>query len=275
MAAVLLLTHRPAFEIAWSAPLQRQQLSARPLPLTATRDALGPGLGLLVDVDSLDYSEAALLSCLALARARNTVAAIALGSRPLGRLDDLFRELCCGLVARDERDIELLAGAFARRLDLARGARIAHVGSLGSDELIVVFDDARVVLLSRPWCAADTGASVERVALNDGATAAQVFLQDGQSFDLKASELHSTESSLPPPGPGAGSLGDVDGVRLGQRLRALRIAAGLTQAELARRTGIHRPNIARVEAGRHTPSLETLARLAAAIGVSTTRVLSD
>jgi transcriptional regulator with XRE-family HTH domain len=55
----------------------------------------------------------------------------------------------------------------------------------------------------------------------------------------------------------------------------LRLAAGLTQAELARRTGIHRPNIARVEAGRHTPSLETLARLAAAIGVSTTRVLAD
>jgi transcriptional regulator with XRE-family HTH domain len=70
------------------------------------------------------------------------------------------------------------------------------------------------------------------------------------------------------------SLDDIDGVRLGQRLRELRQTAGLTQAELARRTGIHRPNIARVEAGRHTPSLETLARLAAAIGVPTTRVLA-
>ncbi|MBX3275775.1 MAG: helix-turn-helix transcriptional regulator [Sandaracinaceae bacterium] len=65
----------------------------------------------------------------------------------------------------------------------------------------------------------------------------------------------------------------IDGVRLGQRIRELRLAAGLTQAELARRTGIHRPNIARVEAGRHTPSLETLARLASAIGVPTTAVL--
>ena len=57
--------------------------------------------------------------------------------------------------------------------------------------------------------------------------------------------------------------------------RELRAAAGLTQAELARRTGIHRPNIARVEAGRHTPSLETLARLASAIGVPTTTVLAE
>ncbi|GAB5547469.1 MAG: hypothetical protein SangKO_072290 [Sandaracinaceae bacterium] len=62
-------------------------------------------------------------------------------------------------------------------------------------------------------------------------------------------------------------------MKLGQRIRELRLAAGLTQAELARRTGIHRPNIARVEAGRHTPSLETIARLANAIGVPTTRVL--
>ncbi|MBK6575373.1 MAG: helix-turn-helix transcriptional regulator [Sandaracinaceae bacterium] len=67
----------------------------------------------------------------------------------------------------------------------------------------------------------------------------------------------------------------MDGARLGARLRALRLEAGLTQAELARRTGIHRPNIARVEAGRHTPSLETLARLAQAIGVSTSHVLVE
>jgi transcriptional regulator with XRE-family HTH domain len=49
--------------------------------------------------------------------------------------------------------------------------------------------------------------------------------------------------------------------------------AGITQAELARRTGIHRPNIARVEAGRHTPSLETVARLAEALGTSPARIL--
>lgn len=72
----------------------------------------------------------------------------------------------------------------------------------------------------------------------------------------------------------SGALGEIDGQRLGARIRSLRLQAGLTQAELARRTGIHRPNIARVEAGRHTPSLETLARLAAAIGVPTTRVLT-
>ena len=83
-----------------------------------------------------------------------------------------------------------------------------------------------------------------------------------------------TGHSAHPVGNGIDGAGAVDGARLGARLRELRLAAGLTQAELARRTGIHRPNIARVEAGRHTPSLETLARLASAIGVPTTVVLS-
>jgi DNA-binding XRE family transcriptional regulator len=88
-------------------------------------------------------------------------------------------------------------------------------------------------------------------------------------LDLRAASLAPHE-----PGTNGSSALPIDGARLGARLRELRVEAGLTQAELARRTGIHRPNIARVEAGRHTPSLETLARLASAIGVPTTRVLT-
>ncbi len=41
----------------------------------------------------------------------------------------------------------------------------------------------------------------------------------------------------------------------------MRLAAGLTQSELARRTGVAQPNIAAYEAGRRTPSDEMLARL--------------
>ncbi|MCF6228990.1 MAG: helix-turn-helix domain-containing protein [Planctomycetes bacterium] len=59
---------------------------------------------------------------------------------------------------------------------------------------------------------------------------------------------------------------------LGLLMRICSFGYLLTQAELAKRTGIHRPNIARVEAGRHTPSLETLSRLTVAIGVPATRV---
>lgn len=48
-------------------------------------------------------------------------------------------------------------------------------------------------------------------------------------------------------------------------IRALRLAAGLTQAELAARAGTARPNIAAYESGAKTPSPEVRDRLIAAM----------
>lgn len=44
-------------------------------------------------------------------------------------------------------------------------------------------------------------------------------------------------------------------------VREMRLAAALTQAELARRAGVSQPNIAAYEAGRRTPSTVMLGRL--------------
>mgnify|MGYP001596848118 CR=1 FL=1 len=52
---------------------------------------------------------------------------------------------------------------------------------------------------------------------------------------------------------------------LGQRIRAARLAKGWTQQDLADRSGIARANIARMEAGRHTPSVETVKVVAQAL----------
>ena len=54
---------------------------------------------------------------------------------------------------------------------------------------------------------------------------------------------------------------------LGQRIRAARLAKGWTQGDLADRTDILRSNVARLEAGRHSPSVETVAVLADALSL--------
>jgi ribosome-binding protein aMBF1 (putative translation factor) len=41
----------------------------------------------------------------------------------------------------------------------------------------------------------------------------------------------------------------------------------ITQTELARRLGMKQPAVARLEAGEHNPSLDTLARLSSALGI--------
>jgi len=62
---------------------------------------------------------------------------------------------------------------------------------------------------------------------------------------------------------------------VGKRVRQERLLAGISQSELADVTGIHRPNIARIESGKHTPALPTLQRVADALGVSVTSLIVD
>jgi DNA-binding XRE family transcriptional regulator len=52
------------------------------------------------------------------------------------------------------------------------------------------------------------------------------------------------------------------------RLRELREAAGLTQAELATKAGLTREGVAQLEVGRRKPAWETVLALCAALGCS-------
>jgi transcriptional regulator with XRE-family HTH domain len=54
---------------------------------------------------------------------------------------------------------------------------------------------------------------------------------------------------------------------VGRQVRGLRKIKGMTQAQLARAAGILRPNLSRIEAGKHRPTLETLEKLTAALRV--------
>ena len=65
------------------------------------------------------------------------------------------------------------------------------------------------------------------------------------------------------PGKGLGSwLGFVSG-----RIRELRKNAGITQAQLAERTGIPQGHISNLEREKHSPSFTTLEKIAHALGV--------
>ena len=60
------------------------------------------------------------------------------------------------------------------------------------------------------------------------------------------------------------------------RLKALRKRAGLSQAELARRSGVAQPTISRIEAGlRRDVGLDVIDKLARALGVSPRSLLQS
>ncbi len=62
---------------------------------------------------------------------------------------------------------------------------------------------------------------------------------------------------------------------IGQVLKQHRVGNGYSQRVLGALVDIHRPNIARLEAGAHEPSINTLRRLANAFGTSASALLYE
>jgi transcriptional regulator with XRE-family HTH domain len=63
--------------------------------------------------------------------------------------------------------------------------------------------------------------------------------------------------------------------RFGQQLQRLRTRRGLTQEQLAVKTGLVRVYVTKLEQGEHDPTLTMLVRLAKALRVSVTELLGE
>lgn len=68
---------------------------------------------------------------------------------------------------------------------------------------------------------------------------------------------------------------DKDRRSVAQRLRMAREMAGLSQAQVADRLGLHRPSVSEIEAGRRRVSAEELSFLATLFGVSEAWILGS
>lgn len=275
--SVVLLTDRRLFEEAWRPVLARVGLASQTIAPDGLAERTLEGSVVLVDAGCESFDEDELLATVGLCRACRATCAVALPpTGAFAELEELLEDLCPGLVLRDMRDADRIAASLARRADRARSKRFEYVTvSPRPSELLAILADGTAMLLHRPVADGDDGSEVSSIALGESAESATFSLSSGREVTLRADTVAPNGSRASVPPLNGSTPITIDGARLGARLRELRMAAGLTQAELARRTGIHRPNIARVEAGRHTPSLETLARLATAIGVPTTSVLAE
>jgi len=281
-ATVTLLSDRPSVALPWRTTLEEHgvkldAVSPAHIDVAAqghrARGANGaPGcVGVVLDAGSAAYGDDELLWALGYLRASGACIAVHLiGATIDPEIEEIVDEICEGLVARSDQDVPRIVGALLRRSDPDRAQRFEFVTLAPSGhELLTILGDGRCALFPRPLSDEDDGSRIVSIDLAENAESATITLEGDLSITIIAAEIAAHGRN--------GSAVDVpsillDGAGLGARLKELRLEAGLTQAELARRTGIHRPNIARVEAGRHTPSLETLSRLTVAIGVPATRV---
>lgn len=265
-SSVTLLTEREQVVQQWQPALDKHGIVSTAVAPGDLAAAVADQTAVIVDVDGAQLDSDELLATLGFVRASGTMPIVHVDLNRDG-LEDIIWELCHGLVTSSDRDITQVAAAIARRADRRRHLRFEYVTvSPCSDDVLAVLGNGDASLHRRPIDASDDGSEIVGISIDSSATTAKLHLKSGAVSQLSVTHARSDATN------GQAEIA-IDGEKLGARLRELRLAAGLTQAELARRTGIHRPNIARVEAGRHTPSLETLARIANAIGVSTTHVL--
>ena len=65
------------------------------------------------------------------------------------------------------------------------------------------------------------------------------------------------------------------GKRIGQRVKVFRKKRGLSQGQLAKMSGVKRPNISRLESGTHVPGILLIERLAESLQVKTSDLIVD
>lgn len=66
---------------------------------------------------------------------------------------------------------------------------------------------------------------------------------------------------------------DSETQRFAKNMKKLREAKGLSQGDIHRATGIDRAYISNLEAGKQNPTLETIAKIAEALGVGSDQLL--
>jgi DNA-binding XRE family transcriptional regulator len=165
-----------------------------------------------------------------------------------------------------------LSGADLRRAfeDRIRDARYL----VGEDRFLVTFDSGKEYSFARSLLECDDGTDVVSVKVDNKRFFFVVTQSSGNKYEIPWDRvLYEAEASYPYFRGGKARLERPLGA--GEQIRKLRKTKGMTQAEVARTANILRPNLARIEAGKHRPTLETLERLAGALKVSVVDLIAS
>ena len=136
---------------------------------------------------------------------------------------------------------------------------------VGEDRFFVVFESGKEYGLARSLLECDDGTDVRTVDVDRGRFFFEVTQASGKRYEVPWDRvLHEAEASYP---YSRGRVSVKRPLEIGKKIRQIRETKGLTQDQLARAAGLLRPNLARVEAGKHRPTMDTLEKLAAALKV--------
>lgn len=135
-----------------------------------------------------------------------------------------------------------------------------------ADQFSVTFDSGKEYSFARSVLDCDDGTDIVKVEVDEKRFFFHVLQASRNKYEVPWDRvLYEAEASYP---YFRGNRAKIEkSGAVGRQVRRLRHIKGMTQAQLARAAGILRPNLSRVESGKHRPSLETLERIAAALKI--------
>jgi DNA-binding XRE family transcriptional regulator len=143
---------------------------------------------------------------------------------------------------------------------------------VGEDRFFVVFESGKEYGFARSLLECDDGTDVRTVDVDRGRFFFEVTQASGKKYEVPWDRvLHEAEASYP---YFRGRLSIKRPLEIGKKIKELRETKGLTQDQLAGAAGLLRPNLARFEAGKHRPTMDTLEKIAAALKVPVVNLIA-
>lgn len=159
-------------------------------------------------------------------------------------------------------------------LDLDMDKRLEKVDYLEKERVFAcTFKNGSAYFLSRKDIPEDDGSSIKKYVIEKDAYYFTVRLKSGKEYlVLWDFILHICEEKYE--FHRSKKIESISSIEIGKRIKEVRDRKALRQVDLAKKTGILRANIARIESGTHKPSLETLERISGALDIPVADLLN-
>jgi DNA-binding XRE family transcriptional regulator len=144
---------------------------------------------------------------------------------------------------------------------------------VASDRFLAVFDSGKEFSFPRSVLECDDGSQIVSVRVERRRFFFQITQASGNRYEVPWDRILYESESAYSYRAGAGKTITPRGI--GAQIAKRRKAKRMTQTELARAAHILRPNLSRIEAGKHRPTLETLEKLAAALRMPVAELITD
>jgi len=176
----------------------------------------------------------------------------------------------CRFFSRKLSQLSDLSSFVEKYLNPELGKKIAKIYYMEKDRSFVIrMENEKVYLLEVDDLPEADLSSVIRSKLGNSGKYFRVEQESGNWFEVPWDDVlyHCEPTYEHYKGRQAPEANHDLARRVGEKIRQFRTAKGLSIEELAQRAGMQRPNLSRLEHGKHRPSLVTIERLAEALDI--------